>query len=268
MTYAKLKLAIGVTTGILLASGAMTVVLSGDATGEGLSPDEIFKKAEGKYASMTSYSDEGKTIATLNGTTLTTTFAIKLARPDLYRVEWTQTTAYFTNGGTVWSAGNGDFMAQNYGHYNAKPVKYQDMQSVLTAATGISASATATIPGTFFKMNWGNQLGSGTSGKRLADEKVGDVDCYVFIGDLTGRTKTVWIGKQDFLIHQVRIVTSAEDLKAMMAEQAKRYPQIAARTSKTEYTEVISTETHENISVNPKFCRPISSGKINLLRCW
>jgi hypothetical protein len=145
-------------------------------------------------------------------------------------------------------------MAQNYGQYNAKPVKYQDMQSTLATATGISASATATIPGTFFRMNWGDQLGgSAASEKRQADEKMGDVDCYVFTSDLKGRTKTIWIGKQDFLIHQMRIVTRAADLKAMMAEQAKRHPQIAARLPKTEYSKVISTETHENISVNPKF---------------
>jgi RNA polymerase sigma factor (sigma-70 family) len=254
MNYAKLKLAVGITAGILLAGGAATVVLSSDESGAALSPGEIFKRAQENYASMKSYSDEGKTIATLNGTTITTTFAIKLARPDLYRVEWTQATAYFTNSGTVWSAGNGDFMAQNYGQYNAKPVKYQDMQSTLATATGISASATATIPGTFFKMNWGDQLGGSTAGeKRQADQTVGNVDCYVFRNDLKGRTKTIWIGKQDFLIHQVRIVTSAADLKAMMTEEAKRHPQIAAQLSKTEYTEDISTETHENISVNQKF---------------
>jgi RNA polymerase sigma factor (sigma-70 family) len=254
MNYTKLKLAIGVTAGILLAGGAVTVVLSSDESGAAPSAGEIFKRAQEKYTSMKSYSDEGKTIATLNGTTITTTFAIKLGRPDLYRVEWTQSTAYFTNGGTVWSAGSGDFMAQNYGHYNAKPVKYQDMQSTLAAASGISASATATIPGTFFKLNWGNQLGgSAASEKRQADERVGDVDCYVFTSDLKGRTKTIWIGKQNFLIHQVRIVTSAADLKAMMTEEAKRHPQIAASMSKTEYTEVISTETHENISVDQNF---------------
>src|SRR5476651_323129 len=36
MTYAKLKLAIGITAGILLASGAATVVLSSDGTGDNL----------------------------------------------------------------------------------------------------------------------------------------------------------------------------------------------------------------------------------------
>ena len=88
MTYAKLKLAIGITAGILLAGGATMVMLSSDKASDDFSSSEVFKRAQEKYASLTSYSDEGKTITTLNGITLTTTFTIKLARPNLYRIEW------------------------------------------------------------------------------------------------------------------------------------------------------------------------------------
>jgi len=63
----------------------------------------------------------------------------------------------------------------------------------------------------------------------------------------------VWIGKQDFLIHQVRIVTSAEAMKAIMAESAKRNPEMAARMPKIEYSDSTATETHEHIVVNQKF---------------
>jgi len=48
MTYAKLKLAIGITAGILLASGAATVVLSSDGTGDNLQTSEIFQKVAGE----------------------------------------------------------------------------------------------------------------------------------------------------------------------------------------------------------------------------
>ena len=82
---------------------------------------------------------------------------------------------------------------------------------------------------------------------------MGDVDCYVFTNDSKGWTRTLWIGKQDFLIHQVRTVTSAEAMKAAMAEAAKRNPEIAARMPKIEYSGNTSTETHEHIVVNPKF---------------
>jgi outer membrane lipoprotein-sorting protein len=251
MTYAKLKLALGISATIMLAGGATTMILSSDRVSDDLPSSEIFKRAQEKYASLTSYSDEGKTVATLNGMTLTTTFTIRLARPNLYRVEWEQPVhSSFTNKGVVWSAGEGDFMVMGDGEAQ----KQAERESALGGATGISGSAAATIPGTFFKMNWGNQLGGLVSNeKRQADEKVGDVDCYVFSSELKGRTKTLWIGKQDFLIHQVRNVTSVEAMKAALAEAAKHNPGMPARLQKIEPQGVTSTETHENIVVNQKF---------------
>jgi len=136
---------------------------------------------------------------------------------------------------------------------NGEEMKQPGRESALGGATGISGSASATIPGTFFKMNWGNQLGlSVLSEKRQADEKTGDVDCYVFTDELKGRTRTLWIGKQDFLIHQVRTVTSAETIKAALAEAAKHNPEINTRLKMPEPQGVTSIETHIDIVVNPK----------------
>jgi RNA polymerase sigma factor (sigma-70 family) len=252
MTYAKLKLALYIGAAIVLAGGATTVVLSSDGTGDNAATGEIFKNAQEKYASMTSYSDEGRTVATLKGFTITTTFTIKLARPNLYLIEWQQknesafsTTTTKTE--AVWSAGAGDFLDMGLGVQ-----KQMSKEDALSGATGISASASATIPGTFFKMNWGNQLGSASGEKQQADEKLGDVDCYVFTSESKGRTKTLWIGKQDFLIHQVRNVTSAKAMKAVMAEAAKQNSGISAQLKLPEIQDVTSTETHMNIVVNPK----------------
>jgi hypothetical protein len=101
-------------------------------------------------------------------------------------------------------------------------------------------------------MNWGNQLGSASGEKQQADEKVGDVDCYVFTSESKGRTKTLWIGKQDFLIRQVRMVTSAEAEKALLTKAAKDHPEIIASLAKMGFQGITSTETHTNILVNPK----------------
>src|SRR5882757_8003209 len=84
------KLASGITAAILLVSGATTAVLASDVAGDDLSPDEIFKKAQETYAAMASYSDEGQIVATMDGTTNTTAFTIRLARTNFYRVEWEQ----------------------------------------------------------------------------------------------------------------------------------------------------------------------------------
>jgi outer membrane lipoprotein-sorting protein len=255
MTYAKLKLAIGITAGILLAGGAATVAISQTSgSGDKLSREEILQRSQGAYAALTSYSDDGKSISVLNGTTNTHTFFIKLGRPDFYRVEWEQSTesAFYKSTGekeVIWSEGKGDFLEML-----GKARKESSKESAFGSAAGISGRASATIPGTFFSLNSVNELGGSTaSAKQNADAKAGEVDCYVFTSESKGRTKTVWIGKQDFLIHQVRIVTSAEAMKAIMAEAAKRHPEIAARMPKTEYTDSTSTETHENIVLNQKF---------------
>ena len=255
MTYAKLKLALYIGAAIVLAGGATTMLQAGDGAGGDLT-GQIIQYAQDRYASMTSYSDDGQTVATLNGMTLTTEFTVKLARPSLYRIEWTQATGYFTNGGAVWSAGNGDFILGRFEMLNkgGKATAYSDKETALSGATGISGSAAATIPGTFFKLNWGNQLGAPVSNYKLQpDGKVDDVDCYVLSGELKkGITRTLWIGKRDFLIHQVRNVTSAKAMKAVMAEAAKKHPGIGAQLKLPDIQDVTSTETHMNIVVNPK----------------
>jgi hypothetical protein len=152
----------------------------------------------------------------------------------------------YANKGVVWSAGDGDLIILG----NRPARKEANKESALSSATGVSGSAAATIPGTFFRMNWGNQLGGSTANeKQQADEKVGDVDCYVFTGELKGRTRTLWFGKKDFLIHQVRTVTSAEAMKAALEQAAKVTgvrPQLAPQG-------ITSTETHVNIVVNKQF---------------
>lgn len=221
----------------------------------GLSPAEIFERARAKYASLSSYSDEGETVATLNGMTITTSFTIRLARPNLYRIEWTQNSdsafSLLTTKSlqAVWSEGKGDFL-----EFAGKGVARQTNQGMaLGAATGISGGASATIPGTFFRLNWGNQLGGPVaSQKRQEDEKVGDADCYVFASGSEGRTRTLWIGKQDFLIHQVRDVTSAEVLTAALDDARKRNPGMSP-TAAQSVTSVTSTETHTKIVVNQAF---------------
>jgi outer membrane lipoprotein-sorting protein len=252
MTYAKLKLALGISAGILLAGGAATVVLSGDGAGGNLSSGEIFKKAQDKYASLTSYSDEGKSVAILSGTTITTAFTIKLARPNLYRVAWQQTTesSFSTTTGkpeAVWSLGEGDYLDMGMGVQ-----KQASQEGALSSATGISGNAAASIPGTFFKMNWGGQLKASAAGeKRQDDAKVGGVDCYVFTSESKGTTRTLWIGKEDLLIHQIRNVSTAEAVKTMLDDAAKRNPGV--HLPPQQYDGITRTETHTNIVVNQKF---------------
>jgi RNA polymerase sigma factor (sigma-70 family) len=255
MTYAKLKLAIGITAGILLAGGAVTVAVSQSSGDDKLTPQEIAKQAQDAYAALSSYSDNGTAVTEGGGQTTTTTFSIRLQRPNFYRIDWTQTGGLYTGTGGVWSQGNGDFFVMGAAgqEKNAKPQKMNDMQQALAMGTGVSGQVTSTIPGTFFKQHWGDVLGVPASGrsqlKKESDEKVGAVDCCVIssvidpaklpdkgkLPNNTGKigtiTTTLWIGKHDHLIHQTRTIMegatitlpqqSDSDLKTILERQNK-----------------------------------------------
>ena len=252
MSHTKLNSVLVIAAGILFAGGRPAVVLAGDDAGRQLAPGEILKRAQAKYASLDSYSDEGKTVASVSGTTITTTFTIKMARPNLYRIEWVQSSspsfsATKTSTNAVWSAGQGDFLEMGFGVQ-----KQSSLEMALAGATGISGGAAATIPGTFFKMNWGNQFGGLMMGeKQQADEKVGDEDCYVFTSNANGQTRTLWVGKRDYLMHQVRSVVSAEAMKSALDKAAKLNPGIVIPPQTP--SAITSTETHTRIVLNPKF---------------
>jgi len=251
MTNAKIKFFIVISVAVLMGSGAPTVVFSNELAGDNLSPNQIFEKAREKYASLASYSDEGQIVATMNNTAITTTFTIRLARTNFYRIEWQQNTesSYATNNTqvqAVWSSGAGNHLEKGFGLQNE-----ESREIALAKATESSGGAAGTIPRTFFNMQWGDQLnGSGFNQNRQTDEKVGGVDCYVFSRESQGRTKTLWIGKQDFLIHQVRTFTTAEAMQAMMVKVTNGNFEITS-----DIHSFTSTETHANIVSNPRFSR-------------
>ena len=246
-----MKLAIGISAAIMLLSGATTEVLSNDAAGDNLSPNQIFEKAQENYASLTSYSDEGKIVATMDDDSTITTFTIRLARANFYIIGWQQTieSLYSTNNiqaQAVWSSGAGNFLEMGHG-----PQNEESRGIALAKATEISGGAAGTIPRTFFNMRWGDQLGgSGFNQTRQPDGKVGDVDCYVFSRESQGRTKTLWIGRRDFLIHQIQTVISAEAMQIMLAKvmNGDHEPSSAIHCFTV-------TETHTNIVLNKQFFR-------------
>ena len=232
MKHTTSKIVFGISVAFLLATNAPTNVLASDPAGEELSPDLILERTQEAYASMSSYSDEGKVVTTLNGDTITTIFSIRLARVNFYRIEWIRNSMppsciMNTRPQAVWSSGAGDYLETGLGAQNKiKP------EFALAEASGCSGGAAGTVPRVFFNLRWDDALDSCVfGGKRQADEKVEDVDCYILIKEAYGQTMTLWIGKQDFLIHQVRTLRCIEGMQS------------------------ISIETHTNMAVNKKFVR-------------
>jgi hypothetical protein len=251
MKSRRFKLAFGICLTTVMAGTAISTVLASGATNDNLSADQIFKKSAETYASLTAYSDQGQVVTTVDGSTKVTSFLTRLARPDFYLIEWQQggDASYFSQAAgaqAVWSSGAGDFLETGYG-----PQNEGDPEVALDIASEFSGGASATIPMTFFNLPLGRAFDDSVfEERRQPDEKVGKMDCYVFSSELQGKTRTLWIGKQDFLIHQVQTVISAEAMQAAVARIPSETPQMAALLH-----EFTSTETHTNIVLNESFSR-------------
>lgn len=284
MTWMKMKFAIGAGAGALILGGAVTVAVSQAGGASPLTAREIAQQSQAAYAALTSYDDQGRTVAELAGNTVEYAFSLRLQRPNLYRVAWTNTVKSFsqmTSLGTVWGNGNENYLAMN----SAKPQKQRSLAETLAAAKGVSGSASATIPGTFFNQRWGNAINvNDPTLKKSGEEMAGGVDCLVLTsstdpaklpngaGQIGKVTKTIWVGQQDHLIHQVRTVVenaslampemSDAKITKMLAENQPATPAaIAAVRAKLKAAstltagphKIVFTETHENIEVNRSF---------------
>jgi RNA polymerase sigma factor (sigma-70 family) len=245
MTWIKIKFALGMSVAMLVAGGVATVAISQTSNSENLAAQEIIKKSQDAYTGLTSYSDEGKEVGSVGKADVAPhTFSTKLARPNLYQIKWTQDLGFYSKTGVVWSAGNGDYLKMQQ---VSKPDKYPNTEGALSAAMGISGGASGIVPKSFFNLKSGI-FGAMQSATKKPDEKIGGIDCYVLTQSKGGRTETLWIGKQDFLIRQIENDTSAAVLKAMMEDQAKKHPEMHLPTIVG--GDVKSVQTHMSIAVN------------------
>ncbi len=226
------KTAIGICVAALLASSATPPVFADEPVGN-LPTIQVFKKVKDNYASMITYSDEGNVVITMNGNSVIH-FSTQLARTNFYLIQWTRAgestySATSTRSQAVWSSGAGDYLQAEAG------VQFEGNRNIALAhAAAYAGGATLTVPRLFFNQQWEeepiDELVFNVT--RQADEKVGNISCYVFARGAMGATNTLWIGKQDFLIHQARMVANMESMPAFTA-----------------------TETHTNIVLNRKFSR-------------
>ena len=122
--------------------------------------DQIVQKARAAYAALSSYSDSGTVVTVSCGQTISLEFDIRLQRPNLYRVNWTQKKGLMpglaADNGMAWSDGNSDFYQTTCSWAGNGPVakkKMPDMNGTLGGSIGYSMFATATIPGAFFARN-------------------------------------------------------------------------------------------------------------------
>ena len=250
MKWMNLRRAAGAGVAAFLAGSSATVAISQTGGGDALSAQEIAGKTRDAYAALSSYSDSGNVVSEIAGQTITLTFNIRLQRPNLYRIDWTQSTGLK---GAVWSDDSGDYLRVEPGSpatpgalaaltaaglkNDPNPQKMPDRHKALARAAGLSYSAASIIPGAFFGQNCGDvfvypAIAGRYPLQREKDGKVGNLDCYVVSTEMdlskepdAGKPGTVsallWIGKTDFLVHQSRTrYTEKVDENALSGDQA------------------------------------------------
>ncbi len=299
MTWLKLKFAIGVGVTALLAGGVATVAVSQTGGSDKLTVPEIAKQTQEAYAALTSYSDTAKGVSEGAGPAVEAICMTRLQRPKQYRVEWTTTGGLYVSKGLVWSDGGANYEVMDAADKfaSAKAQTMNGMQTAFAIATGVSGGVASTVPGAFFELNFGDKLGAFASGrteiKRVADEKIAGVDCYVVVSVLDGdkllgnkkmpknamvdlkslgtTTTTLWIGKKDHLIRKSETTTAGmsaamkftdEALKVALERQKKPVTpenlaalraEIDNSMAQLKNSGFVFTETQENIIVNQKF---------------
>jgi len=173
---------------------------------------EIFSKMKSVYQNAKSLSVEGQLQTTTssidaNDTSAmsmqsTTRFTIRLKRPSLYLVEWSQEAKAagmtWTVRGAVFNDGTGDWLMMG-----PRKEQKESREMALAGATGISGGAAATIPALFFGQMWGSI--PGIELQKLGDEKVGGEECFVLVDTLkSGRQSTkMWISKKTYLLKRL-----------------------------------------------------------------
>ena len=249
MAWTKAKTAVVISLTTVLAVSTATVAVKKTrwwpfAANDHLTVAEIVQKAQARYVSLSSYRDEGGIVSTVGGQTITHSFTTMLARTNLFRIAWTENIGVGSVTGMVWSAGEYSFLQMQ----GAPLQTFSDVRTAISSATGISGGVAATIPGIFFQQTWGNRLGNAARlAKRQADEHIGNMDCYVLTSSNSASTTTLWIGRTDSLIHQIRTITSAAFMNTIMQAMAKKNPNLPALPPSQDVTMI---ETHSNIAVD------------------
>jgi hypothetical protein len=250
----KLNLGIGLMF-VLLCCGA-TAVFSDDTSINNLSPYQIFEKARENYSTLSSYSDEGQIVTVMDGAVVSTSFTTRLARPNFYRIEWariSKSSSSTEDAGLqgVWSSGAGNYVQMGWGVQ-----RESDRDVALDNAAEVSGGVT-TIPRIFFDGQGNSETGDSIIGiTRLADERVGKTDYYVLVGEATsGAAKTFWIGRQDFLIHQIRTEVSPKVMKADWVEAINSEPDsnVHGFTSVSTYTNIVLNKSFSREDFSPSF---------------
>jgi len=189
-------------------------------------------------------------------------FTIKMARPNLYCIEWNNNIdSDLSKVGNAWSVGDG-----SYGLILGKEKSFEKPLRALIW----TASNMGKVQSSLFFDTSLNTLRELRDLSQQEDEQLEGVDCYVISGSRHRTTYTYWVSKKDFLIRRYKFVsggdgkpiegpgheltdeTIKESFKAMDKEAtpeeiAKMRTMLTAANAMVSKVKVTNTETYRNI---------------------
>jgi hypothetical protein len=247
MTPPNFKYTFGI--GVMALLMWASVVATSKGAPAALTAGQIFETMRENYASLFSYSDRGQIITTMGGTVITTDFTTRLARPNLYRIQWNQKSqSPFTTDDTgplgAWSSGAGNYMQIGMGVR-----RLFDREDALVHLAASSGGAVANVPSIFFNSQRSGSPNQIIGLDRLADDKIGKIECYVITGQTeSGQTETFWVGKDDLLIHQIRTEVSPAVMQSALDSATGDKVDMTAHSYGSS-----SIETYTNMVVDKRF---------------
>jgi outer membrane lipoprotein-sorting protein len=180
---------------------------------------QLLRDVLATYASLQSYSATGEVVSgvTTDGSSailpagqsqeIHSTFTIKVARPQMYKIVWEQKTGQkdfsFSSKGAVWSDGESRFVS-----IAGQTMQPSDTETAIAMATGVSGGAANTIPSIFFSLSSNGITAVSNVAVLAGGELVDGEDCYVVKAHAGSMDRSFWISKASKLILQEMTVSS------------------------------------------------------------
>ena len=230
---------------------AITLLIGLPCLGDDMAPRAILEQAAAAYREMETYKAEGTAVSNLDmgamKGTVETSFTIRLKKPNLYLITWSQKNSGTpeTQSGAVWNAGTQPYLYMS--SLNAYSPMTNDMIA-LGAATGISGGAAATIPYLFLALPQEAQWAFSrlTNPMLKGSEQIGDEDCYVIGGPSSiSKEETFWISKTSHLVRTYSRSLEAPAAGRKMPELTDEQLEESIKGMGLEVTEQRKKETRE-----------------------
>jgi len=182
------------------------MLISAIAIAQDTDPGAILKKVAAAYDALDSYSATGIVLSEIdsNGTkiNLTTSFSIKLKKPNLYQITWDQKNSGMPDSsqpGAVWNTGTQPYVYLGIAKAYSK---ISNDEMALSAATGISDGVAFTIPSLFLKQE-ATPFSRFSEFRLIGTEVVEGEECYIINGSSpVSKNESFWVSKKSYLIRK------------------------------------------------------------------